>query len=273
MSNLFERHCSVTIGTKKIDGLRVRFEIEKTVNPQADKCTVVISNLNKETRTIIEKKDTPIVVEAGYKNLSGNVFVGTAYKIKHEKSGSDFETRIDCADGGDKMRRHGSWSFKSKTPVSLVINKIAVDLGMAVSTSSVITPREANIPRGWSFVGLAHEAMGAILAMNELSWYVQDGIIFIFPVSLFGDNSGIFLLSEKTGMVGSPEELEKDKVTKGRRFQVVCLINPNIKPKKIIKIQSSEQPNLNGFYEVIRAKIAGDTHGTEWVMILDLKSA
>lgn len=277
-TQLFNRKGSVIVDGARIEGLRFTFAIEKKDTREANKATVTITNLAPESRARFEVKGLSIIVEAGYDDGVGAIFIGTSYRTSHKRTGPDITTTIEAADGGKEISASaGSWSYKSRTQATSVIHDVVASLGLPLSTGSRITPKPPVLAHGWAFVGNAADALDAITKASGLSWSVQDGQVQILDASIAGDGTVAVALSSATGMLGSPERVDvKSKNKAGvevtvKRVSVRCLMIPQIRPGRQVTISSIEAPALSGPYVVKTQKINGDTHGDDWTMTLEVQ--
>lgn len=273
MSNLISRFCSLLVGGTRIDGLRVTFSIEKKDAREANKAVITVTNLSTATRAKFDEKSLPVVVEAGYVDRRGAVFIGTAYRTTHTRSGADVVTTIEAADGGREISTAvGAWSYAAGVSSSQVIRDVADGISLPLSTGSSITPNKPTFGKGWAFVGSAADALSAATKAVGLTWSVQDGQIQILADA--DDGTAVTVLSATTGMIGSPERLETKADGKDvARVKVSCLLQPQIRPARRIKIESINAPGLSGVYVVKEMKLTGDTHGNDWTMAIEAQKA
>lgn len=276
---LLQRRCSIIVGDTRInslpEGLRVAFSVEKTDGREANKATITIANLLPTTRARMDKPGLSVVLEAGYTDIYGVIFAGTAYRTTHKQQGSDHLTIIEAADGGKELSSSfGSWSYRPGITVEAVVADVVRGLGLPLSTGSRIKPSPRTFDRGWSFAGSAAAALDAVTKATGLIWSIQDGQVQVLD-QVAGDGTTAVLLSATTGMVGSPERIEAkdgDSTTQGL-VSVSALIQPQLRPGRIVDVRSAVAPSLSGRYVVKKQKINGDSHGAEWTTALEMKRA
>lgn len=277
MPNLSDRKCVVRVGDRRIEGLRIAFSVEKKAARESSKATLTINGLSKQTQALFDAADLPVIIEAGYLEQFGAVFVGKAYRTTHNRTPPDVSTTLECADGGAEVRTaKGAWTYGKGAQTARIIRDVVAGLGLPLSSGSRITPNPATVPNGWAFAGLAANALDAITKATDLSWSIQDGQVQILDGAISGDGEEAVVLSQTTGMIGAPQEGEVDSVTKQRRFTVRCLIQPRIRPERLVKIESTKAPKLSGLYRVVGLKVAGDNMGSgpdSWTMTLNLRLA
>ena len=59
-------------------------------------------------------------------------------------------------------------------------------------------------------------------------------------------------------MIGQPEPGDEG------RIKVKALLNPRIKPGRVVKVESDRLPDINGFYRVNETEFIGDYEGNDW---------
>jgi len=277
MTELRRRRSSIIVGATRIDGLRLTFDVERNDQRDPNKGTFSVTNLSEATRTRLEARGQIVVVEAGYQNVYGAIFTGTSFRVAHARSGPDMITTIEASDGGKEVSSLvGAWSFSRGASVADAVAAVARGIGLPISSGSTITPTSPTFPNGWAFAGRAGDGLDAITKAAGLTWSVQDGQVQILVDGDGGDGVTAVVLSASTGMIGSPERVDvKDEKTREmkRRVKVRCLIQPSIRPARLVDIRSLDVPALSGIYVVKTQKITGDTHGDDWTMALELAKA
>lgn len=271
---LFGRVGRVMVDGRVFSGVRFAFTVERKAVREPSKAQVVLSNLSPESRALIVDKGCRVVVEAGYTGQSGAIFIGTSYSVKHAHVGPDWSTTIEAADGGKEVSSaKGAWSFGPGASAARAVAVIAQGLGLPLSSASRINPKPATFLNGYAFAGRTVSALDDVTKATGLRWSVQDGQVQILDDALPGDGFSDVLLSSGSGMIGSPERGERDPRTGKHRVTVRCLINPLIRPERLIVVSSTDAPELSGRYRVIGSKVTGDTHGDDWSMTLDAAPA
>jgi len=108
---LYIRNVRVTIlppidPGKRLEGFRFSFTIEKTNESNPNTSKIKIYNLSEKTRSVIEKDNVRVIVEAGYQNTTAGIFVGKIIDngVTHKKEKVDIITEIEAEDGGASFR-------------------------------------------------------------------------------------------------------------------------------------------------------------------------
>jgi hypothetical protein len=272
MAELFKRRASLLVGSTRITDLRIAFTVDKMGGREPNKATIAVTNLSQQTRAAFEVKGLRVVLEAGYLEQSGAIFIGSTYLVKHRREGADVVTTIEGADGGEEVTAAiGSWSFASGSSAASAVRTVAAGLGLPLSTGSRINPLPAVLAKGFATAGLASDALDDITRATGLTWSIEDGQVQILD-AVAGDGSGDIVLNADRGMIGSPERTEvKDEKTKKKKQRVLirALIQPRIRPRRLLLVTSIDVPQLSGRYEAKTVRITGDTHGADWTMAIE----
>jgi hypothetical protein len=283
----FRRSASLTVGrrgetAKVFTGLRIVFNVTKTESKEPNTATIEVYNLNEESRNLIkmrEKNDTLFVIlNAGYLDGDGEelVFTGNVKGITHQVDKPDIATVITAADGDNALFNsklslsHGA-GVSADTILQQVLNAIPIS-----SNFSTLTYEDKAYANGFSFVGLAKDALTKVTKYMGLNWSIQNNEIRLIPFD-GDDKTRAVNLSPETGLIGSPERLtgstrkakglsKKDKP--GWRFR--SLLQPKINPTGKILVTSREIKEGSTF-TVFNVTHAGDNYGSEWETTIEVR--
>ena len=133
-----------------------------------------------------------------------------------------------------------------------VVRDIVHTMGLTVHVSGTAVPSETLSE--WSFSGRCRDALDALLTPRGVRWYPVGGNV------LFGTNNGTpfagdFLLSQASGLIGSPARTEDG----GMKAKMV--LNPEIELGQRIFLESRQ---LEGVFIVKTVLHQGDTWGGDW---------
>jgi hypothetical protein len=303
---LFNRKCTVLIGTrtdtlvlqnintgdvqtdttvtgKEYSNLRVSFSIKKSLEKEPNTAEVTVYNLSEDTRGKLVQKFTPIILRAGYgsENTAGNfgiIFQGDARTIDHVRQGPDWQTKMALGDG---ERAYGyaytEQSFKGNTPHTTVIRALvsATLLNAGNLEAALVSPRftspSATFRRGYSFHGRAYDALEKLMRSHGFGTSIQGGALLFTPLQFSRSDftQTAPLISEASGMVGSPEHGTPDKKNnKPALLKVRTLLRPEIQCGGLVSIQAER---VKGTYLVANLNHNGDTMGGAWYTDLEVK--
>lgn len=276
-NELFDRRVKVTIasplpdsyagysttGIVTVENLRVQFKVKKDLDKSPNTAEINITNLSEKTRSALQTKGARVILQAGYRNALGTIFVGDARTIDHTREGSDWVTKIQCGDGERGMQHaRVSESFGPGVKVPGVVTTLADALGFDIGDSVAKLAPVANkqFVNGYSAYGRASTELDKILRAHGFTWSVQDGRIQILRP---GDTNTerIILLTPESGLIGSPEFSAPEKAKKSPVLKFKALLQSEIRPGGRLAFQSERH---RGTHKVMKVAHSGDTAGGDW---------
>lgn len=258
--------------------LRILFKIEKNLYTPPNTADISVTNLSEHTRKALQKFGAVVILETGYQdqlffgddgqNHLPTLFNGTARTIDHVRQGKEWITRIQCGDGELAYRySQASLSVAPGTSYADVAGKLAQTLqpaGVDVSQfmrqlldGKFTFPREQFVS-GYAVSGNALQELGKLLAPNGWAISIQDGQLQV----VHGDDSTgepAVLISEGSGMIGSPEHCTPDKNGLQSMLKVKSLLLPTLGPGDPFVIKARDN---SGNYTAQKVKHSGDSHAT-----------
>lgn len=255
MALLYLRKATLTIGSRKFEGIRLNFTVEKTSTSSSNKAVVTAYNLNNDSKAFIEKKEGLMRLEAGYADNLSILFLGDVAKVMTKRSGADILTIIESGDGEARLANaHVEIGLKGGATdqqiVDQIINALAVEKGIIKGI------QRQEYLNGFSFSGKANEVLDNITKKQGLEWSIQNGALQIMPKA---DNTGetAVLLSSQTGLLDVPNKTEDGFIAKS-------LLNPLLMPGRQVKIKSELLTGISVF-KIEKARHVGDTQEGEWM--------
>lgn len=274
---LFKRICRVTLiqpdgsyfptgeNALEITDLRIKFSIERSVKADPNGCTLEIYNLSETTRAFCKQKPLTVWIDAGYDNQLKQLFTGDSHFAYSRLEKPEWITKIQLRDGGaayDSARHNATYG--AGVPVGKILSDLArqmdltVDSAQAKALSSYL---KRQIPGARCFQGLVRDQLTQLLSPFGIQWSIQNSTLQLLRDV---DTTGFtFLISQSTGMIGSPEWSTPKNDSKPNQIKVKCLLSPEIIAGSPIQIQSAAVPG--GIFRVQKVVHRGDTHGQEWV--------
>jgi hypothetical protein len=294
VTTLFQRNYNLLIGPKYtgrpndpngilIKDLRVQFQIEKSLDKEPNTANIEVTNLSGDSRSLVEglsvqtKGGTPVFQQPtlflncgyGVKDVTlKNIFQGDIARVTHKRIGTDITTMIEAGDG--EVAYNGTSldkSFSPGTKFDVVLGEVARAMGLSLGQVAGIKPDQ--FLQGLSLSGPARMQLQNLMTRQGLSWSIQNGKLQILPPDT-GTAETAILINSQTGLIGSPfktkvvnQSLLKKKDGKEAEsgVNVQSLLNPDITPGRIIKLESQL---VSGVFFVKKLKHIGDTHGTNW---------
>lgn len=251
-------------------GMRIGFDINKTLKKEPNTAEIRVYNLAATTRAGLQKKGVAALLEAGYQETGlSRIASGNVRTVDHVREGADWITIIKLGDG-ERAWQYGrvNESFSAGTRVADVIKKLAQQMGLGgddidkqLDAAKRSTKRRIpeTLDHGWAASGSAGRAMDHIMKAAHLSWSVQDGQLQILVEGQALDNV-VFRINPRSGLIGSPEMGTPPRKGGPGLIKFVSLLIP-VKPGGKVELTSDR---YDGEVRLVGVNLVGDTHGTEW---------
>lgn len=273
---LFGRQVRITVGTTEITGLRMAFDVKRSLSKEPNTAEVTIYNLNAQHRAALQDKGNQLIVEAGYGKELAVLFRGTIRTATSVHQGPDWITKVHSGDGEVEYRqKRVVESFKPGTPIKTVVKTVCQRIGLSAgATEQAIDAAtwrggRTQFTQGMTLTGPAERVLTSLLDGAGLEWSIQDGQLQILPLGT-ALNADLVHLDKTSGLVGSPEIGEKEK--KGKKFHVLkvtSLLNAKICPGRKLSLDALL---VKGNYRVDKVQHAGDTHDRPFYSIAECRS-
>lgn len=248
MSNLlYFRECQIIIGNRSFTSppFSIDFSVDFTTGGKPAQATVKLLNPNDETVAACEKQGTQnqnIIINAGYHNDVGNVFLGEIQSHTSKKQGSGRVLEIKAGDkSGLWQSARVSRTWGSGISAVQVMTDILSDLGIQAGK---IEPDEPKVyHRGITLNTTLPQAMKQLANDTNSEFYLRNGRAFFQSKSVPGTRTGV-LLNSDTGLIGNPEKSDK-------KWKLKSLFQYRIQAGELVRVQSRE---LNSDLKVINGK-------------------
>ena len=273
MSELFGRAWRVQVGSLDVSELAIRFKAKRTLAMRAGTLDLEIRNLSPEHRREIQtarRFRTFVEVQAGYVGGMSLIFRGDLRKAVPAREGTDWIVKVTAGDGEHALRSaRVSRSFAPGTTVQAVVQHIAEAMGVGIG-NAVTALRGASLgtagligdalPEGTVLHGSAAAELTRLCESARKTWSSPEGNLQI-PDRGGALSRTAILLSPDTGMVGTPEIVNRRVIT------VKALLQPGLVPGQQVVVQSDALLSTAP-WRITEADYSGDTHGVDWYATL-----
>ncbi len=291
MSTQFNRAYSLVFSTPsgeavEITGLRVVFEITKSIVGYPNLAKIQVYNLSDDTAAkistiqvqtgggITTQVYTTVILKAGYAGNIGQVFQGDIFNALFRR---DREHKIIEIHAKDGLRDLDEAKFSKSYASGVKIKQIVTDLAKTFRNTSVgkidglddISATDKLL--GKSVVGATKGILDKITQEAGVNWSIQDGAFYTIGVDSADESVTAKVISRRTGMIGSPAltEIGADVTTQ---------LDPDFLPNRLIKVDS-EAPEVNlgnlafrkvnrtlgnGIFKINKVTHRGDNRGPVW---------
>ena len=273
------------------DGIRIAYDVTKSLDFSANSAQIQIYNLSEETR---RKISGVVQIEAGwteaqrlalslagantadptltYTNLGlagirllggyqgdlGLLMEGTSERIRHFAEPPDIITMINMGDMAAGIREAAiNQSWGPGTDGIDVIEALVNAMGGSLTPAVKLRLRALNAELSVIDFPFGFLAVGqAHPLLTEFMQLLEVKWSFQDGEFVLLSADGVLpdlpiLLEERTGLIGQPRQLEGDGV------EVTALLDAGMKPGRAIQLASRQ---VEGFFRVNTAKSTGDTH-------------
>ncbi|MCA6219015.1 phage protein [Photorhabdus antumapuensis] len=292
MSKQWIRECHLIVVDKdgekvNLSDLKITFNISRTESSNPATGVFTLYNLNNETSNKLRRNEfNKIKFVAGYKENSGQIFSGQIqYTYVKRDNPTDTCVVIYAADG-DEPHNYATVNTTiaagySQADLDHLLMRDIAKYGITTGLRPEFS--QSASPRGKVLFGMHRNEVSNLAKQCDANWRYEDNQLHIVPKNKYLTEA--IVLTLKTGLIGMPEQ------TIGSGINVTCLINPNIRPGTLIRLDNrsitpadlstgetfnpeshkkpKEQPamlDVDGDYIVFNVNYSGDTRGTEWYM-------
>lgn len=261
----FGRDYQLIIGNDKesivIDQLTMTYDIMKTITADPNAAVFTVTNLSRSNRNLItDKKYDRILFNAGYQGDLRTLFVGYIDEVENKKDGTDIVTMMTCTDGSKDYReaRVATTVVKGATDQE-VVKQV---LGAMPNTEKGVEEytKERRLPRGKTLVGNARDILNQVAKNQDADWSIQDGRLVMLPRQNALANDECFVISEDTGMIGSPQ-----KTSDGVEYR--CYLNNVLRVGQLFRGESV-LTELSGDFKIVKLQMKGGNRGNDNMCIL-----
>jgi hypothetical protein len=268
----FLRHVEITVGPKngegfKIDGLKIAFSIEKTDSTEPNKGKVQIYNLSKETSGKVTVAGNHITLKAGYEDETvAAILFGDVLSGDRHRDGSDYITELEVFDSrAAVMSSQVSVSYAKETEASTVIQAFLDAIGKPYKGADLI-PSGEKYPHGYAFIGMATDGLRDVLNRFDLTYTMQNEMLYILKPGEAADNTGL-KLTFGTGLLTNPQPVsdktgkDDEEAEASNRWKFSTMLFPELNPGAACKVESE---TLNGDVVVKKAVSSGDNWDSDF---------
>lgn len=265
-----------SLGGLKFDGLRIKFEIEKSLIGYPNLGRFEIYNLKESNRNKIKDEFTEINLFAGYEGNVPMIFKGQIRNVNHIFTGIDWITIIHAGDASKALQESTiETTLPPGTTQESIFNSLlskleGVSKGTLDGLKNCITKKKS-ILKQLILSGSVKDFLDQISETCGFDYSVNDGIIDTVTKGRALNDEPVFLINQNTGMIGSPELTEigadvttflKSNLKLGRKFKIEALsAKINIGNQFFREVNKSV---TNNTYRIDVLKHTGDTHDNDW---------
>lgn len=242
--------------TLSISQLRIAFHIDKTINEKPNPAKIEIWNLNRNhINQLLSGHFKSVSLAVGYTQLT-RLYSGDIIKVFIRRDGLDFILQLECGDGHQAYTTaRSAITLKSGASDEDIIKAVQQTLPK-VQLGEIVLSNQRKLPRGRVLNGDSREILNRVARNHQADWSIQDGQLIFLPKENVLNGEAV-VLSQQTGLVGSPEQTD-DGLT------LRCLLNPLLRIGSVVQLESI-LPYFKGEYKIVKLSHSGDGLNGDWL--------
>lgn len=250
---------------KRVEGLNVRFSVQKFRGQLQGKARISICNL---AATDIEylttymspwveiQKRKKIQLWAGYEDNLGLLFSGDILKALPTIP-PDIWLHCEALGGYYNNLVTSSFTLQGPITVQEICENVAKKLGVPFVNEASGKVSSAKVDSFCYTGGLTN----AIKKINDLgiccAWVENEVLHMADNEPELPKNKGVRLLTEESGLIGLPEPGPVG-------LDATMLLDPSIRLGDPIEVRSTRMPSINGIYYPYELEHTGELRGNDW---------
>lgn len=246
-----------------ITQLQITAEINsKTGEGETAKSVIRVYNASADTRAKLEKKNAYVILEAGYGDDIGVVFVGTSQRAFSRKQGTEMITEIHCIDSNIQLKTSRvSFSWPPNTKYSTILSDVAAAMKEQGIATGYLETKAKNLPTlpspdetiakgGYSFMGLTTQLLDKLCSQFSYTHYITLNELYIHPKQF----KSFTVQYEMTGNLLKSIEPQTDSSTESpsvetaARFLLSTFLDHRIKAGQLVNVTTGQ---YKGKYRVV----------------------
>lgn len=234
-------------GVKTIEGVNVKFSIDKMCYAFGGQAQISIANLTMEDITYLttflspflsSEKRKQVAISAGYEGEVKELFCGDVWTALPSKSGGDIWLDIKAIKSFFNSSTMGSRTITGeKIPAQEVCKRVAAWSGLKFEWLS----KSKKTLDSFAYTGSITDAIRKISEIDDIVAFEEDGALKVIDKK--PQPKGMRLISEQTGMIGMPKISHFG-------VEVKTLLDNTVKLGTSIQLESKLVPAASGQYWV-----------------------
>jgi hypothetical protein len=257
----------------EITGLQISFDISKSSDNsvKTNSASIEVNNLSEEHLKIIDTDYPACSFEVGYGGKYKLLFGGQITKFKTRKKGTERVTQILLGAGYTELNHNViSKVVPAGSTVKDVYDEIVKSFPGVSRTVYNGTNFNNPVIKGYPISGTVREVLDKMSDTFNTEWRLDDTVLFVNDRGR-GENENFnaaYVISPDSGLIEIPYresgdiERSTDDPVKKQGVQFSMLLNPEVYPGQIIKLEDTE---INGWFKVDSVRYYGSYRNGSWV--------
>lgn len=262
------------------EGFYFDFDVPFYDSEQLATASFTVNNLSESSRLGV-RKDQVVILNAGYEDDIGVLFVGQVAGCSHKQSGVEWQTKITATAALDQwLNAQVNKTYGGNSKAEDVVRDLLNIFGLEVGVFKLV--ENMTYPRGRVCSGKLKDILTEIvvnecrsrLLIRANQVMINDPADGVMKGYLLTPESGLLMHSDDLDMTGitAPQTSgasEEKKAQEEKTWKRKCLLNYRLGPGDQIQIQSKD---LNGKFLVVSGRHKGSPTGA-WTTEIEFKTA
>ncbi len=260
----------------QIENLFIKFEVVKEAVRTPGEGFIKIYNLNENNETRIKEQFEQVRLLAGYDDNIGIIFNGDGRNVERDRQGLDRVSNVTLGGNVQRITRaRVDRSYEGQVTVRQIIQDALPSFNLDFDSLDVI-PLNAT-QQDFAFSGRTSDMFKMLLTPLNINFFESDGSISFSVRGEPRQNVNAFLVSQNTGMVGTPSITDNG-------IKVTTLLNAQLNLNDPIRVvsevlqrapsgdaQNAKASEQQGFYKITKLVHRGDNREGEFVTEIQAK--
>lgn len=275
----FLRSASLQVGTSRYsmdDGFYFDFEVPFYDSDQLSTAGMTIYNMSPASRAAIQKNQV-VIINAGYQDDVGVLFVGQVATYSHKQNNTDWQTKITATAALDQwLGTQVNKTYAEMSKAEDIVRDLLNIFGLEVGIFELV--ENPTYPRGKVCAGKLRDVLTDIvinecksrflIRMNQI--IINNPAVGVQTGYLLTPESGLLMYSEDSDTKQTTADDSKtsdQKQAEEKTWTRKCLLNYRMGPGDLLQIQSKD---LEGKFQIISGKHKGNPTGA-WTTEIEVR--
>jgi hypothetical protein len=262
------------VGQEIVEGLRISFEVTEDLWGFPSMAKITVYNMGRDRIKQLQSAYSKIRLSVSYgDNQPKILFTGKVVNILALRQNETSYTEFYCTHAYEAYTFATiSKTWAEKTPLKTIVRDIMATMP-DITGGSLSALDGIILPDAYTGFGHARYLLARLSEAYGFWWTIQLGEMFIIKKNGTLLEEDAIVITKNSGMIGSPTITEIG-------INVTALLNPDLRPFKLIKVESvAPQTNMGnlyvrnlqntrtlgtGIYRIQRVVHTGDTWENTW---------
>ena len=248
-------------------GLRIAFNVQKTIGAVPNQSTVDIYNLSRESRQTLAEDLKTVILNVGHRGQEKvKLSTGGILNAIPSREGADIKTTVSFLDGYTSIVKSTiQRTIGKRITLKQLVTEIASGLdGVRVDPARIRLSGDKIGGRGRVLNGTCYDELNKLAREYGFTWSIQDGL---FQAIDDGQSFGrVVEISAFNRNLYSASPIINGPGQQSIGVEIVAFLDPTLLPGDQIKLVSQVNPQLNNIYRIDDISFNGDTFSNTFEM-------